>query len=106
MTDQNVADQNVADQNVTVLDVAEWGRFEIHVDGKLAGFVNYTIEPGTITFTHTQIDGPYEGKGLAGQLVQAALDAARSRRLAVVPSCPYVRRWIERHEDYQSLVTQ
>jgi uncharacterized protein len=96
--------ENIPDQNITILDVAEWARFEIHVDGKLAGFAEYRVEPGTITFTHTQIDEAYEGRGLAGTLVRAALDAARTRGLAVVPECPYVRRWIERHEDYQSLV--
>jgi uncharacterized protein len=92
------------DWNVTILDVAEWARFEVHVDGKLAGFAQYRVAPGTITFTHTEIDDAYGGKGLAGKLVRAALDAARTRGLAVLPECPYVRRWIERHEDYQDLV--
>jgi hypothetical protein len=94
----------VDDDSVTVFDVPEWGRFEIHVDGKLAGFAAYRIAPGTITFTHTEIDDAYGGRGLGGTLARAALDAARARGLAVVPQCPFIRRWIERHEDYQDLV--
>ena len=90
----------------TILDVAEWSRFEIHVDGRLAGFAVYRIQPGTITFTHTEIDDAYEGRGLGGTLVKAALDSARARRLAVLPECPFVRAWIQRHEAYVGLVPE
>jgi uncharacterized protein len=38
--------------SATVLDVAERSRFEIHVDGKPAGWAAYRLEPGRITFTH------------------------------------------------------
>ena len=87
-----------------VLDVAEWSRFEIHLDGRLAGFVAYRTSPGTITFTHTEIDSAFEGRGLGSKLVRAALDAARSRGLAVLPQCPFVRGWIAKHADYADLV--
>ena len=87
-----------------VLDVAEWSRFEIHVDGTLAGWAAYRLEPGRITFTHTEIDPLYEGHGLGGELVRAALDSARSRGLAVVPACPFVRSYIARHDEYAELV--
>jgi predicted GNAT family acetyltransferase len=92
------------DANVTVIDVPEWGRFEVHVDGRPAGFAAYRISPGTITFTHTEIDNAYEGRGLGSTLAQAALDAARARGLTVRPDCPFVRGWIDRHPDYQNLV--
>jgi predicted GNAT family acetyltransferase len=98
--------RNVPDANVTILDVAEWSRFEIHVDGKLAGFAVYRIRPGAITFTHTEIDDAYEGQGLGSTLVRAALDVARARRLAVLPECPFVRSWITKHEDYADLVPE
>ncbi|MCW2719678.1 MAG: uncharacterized protein QOG20_1080 [Pseudonocardiales bacterium] len=87
-----------------VLDVAEWSRFEIHVDGKLAGYANYRSEPGRITFTHTEIDSMYGGHGFGSELVQAALDAARRRKLAVIPECPFVRGWLAKHPEYQDLV--
>jgi len=87
-----------------VLDVAEWSRFEVHVDGKLVGFANYRLEPGAIAFTHTEIDSMYEGHGFAGELIRAALDQVRRRKLAVLPECKFVRGWLARHEDYQDLV--
>jgi predicted GNAT family acetyltransferase len=36
--------------------------------------------------------------------VQAALDAARRRKLAVIPECPFVRGWLAKHPEYQDLV--
>jgi uncharacterized protein len=89
-----------------VLDVAGRSRFEIHVDGRLAGYAAYRTRRGTITFTHTVIDGEFEGQGLGGKLVRAALDAARAQGLAVLPQCPFVRSWLRKHEDYVDLVPE
>ena len=91
----------------TVLDVPEWSRFEIHVDGQLAGFAQYRSTPGLIVFTHTEIDDEFEGRGLGSALIRAALDTARQRGLAVRPDCPFVRAYIARHpDDYLDLVPE
>jgi predicted GNAT family acetyltransferase len=87
-----------------VVDRAERHRFEVVADGHVAGFADYQLGPGEILFTHTEIDEAYEGKGLGSVLVRHALDAARDRGLAVLPLCPFVRKWIGGHEDYLDLV--
>jgi predicted GNAT family acetyltransferase len=87
-----------------VVDVPTRSRFEILVDGKPAGMAVYRLRPRSIVFLHTEIGDEYEGKGLGGVLVRAALDSARARGLQVVPACPFVRGWIERHPDYADLV--
>ncbi|GAB3689853.1 GNAT family N-acetyltransferase [Saccharopolyspora tripterygii] len=79
-------------------------RFEIRVDGELAGFAEYKLKTGQISFTHTEVDDRFSGQGLAGKLVRAALDEARNRELRVLPFCPYVRGWIAKHSDYLDLV--
>jgi predicted GNAT family acetyltransferase len=89
-----------------VVDNPDRSRFEIAVDGKPAGLATYRLRPGVITFLHTEIDDAYEGQGLGGKLVRAALDSARQRGLRVIPSCPFVKSWIERHPDYADLVRQ
>ncbi len=83
---------------------AEQNRFEIWVDGELAGVLDYRREGDTWVLPHTEVQPAFEGRGLAGELVQATLDQARTDGLTVVPACPYVARWIERHPDYQDLV--
>ncbi|GAA1230757.1 GNAT family N-acetyltransferase [Pseudonocardia alaniniphila] len=89
-----------------VLDAAGSSRFEIHVDDKLAGFAVYRLGHGRISFIHTEIDDAFAGQGLGGKLVRAALDAARTRGLAVIPQCPFVRGWIQKHADYLDLVPE
>ena len=88
---------------VEVRDVPDRHRFEIDENGQPAGFVTYRLGEGEITFVHTEIDPAFEGKGLAGQLVKAALDDVRGRRLRVIPECPYVHRYIDRHPEYADL---
>ena len=87
-----------------VRDAPERSRFEITVDGALAGFALYRLAPGRITFVHTEIDDAYGGRGLGGQLARAALDAVRARGLAVRPDCPFIKGWIAKHPDYADLV--
>ena len=53
---------------------------------------------------HTDVDPDLEGTGAAGELVVGALDDIRSRGLRVIPVCPYVRSWIDRHPAYADLV--
>ncbi len=80
-------------------------RYEIRVDGELAGFARYGLGRGRIAFLHTEIHEPYEGMGLGSQLARAALDDARARGLVVVPFCPFIATFIERHlDEYRDLV--
>jgi hypothetical protein len=87
-----------------VVDNPDAKRFEIRADGELAGFTEYRLHPKSIAFVHTEVDSRFEGRGLGSALVRSALDAARERGLAVLPHCPFVRRWISTHADYQDLV--
>jgi predicted GNAT family acetyltransferase len=90
--------------NTVVTDHPENGRFEIAVDGDLAGFANYHSVGANLDFTHTEIDDRYEGQGLGSTLIRAGLEAARDRGMGVLPHCPFVRRFIERHQEFLELV--
>lgn len=81
-------------------------RFEIYVGDELAGFVVYETDGQIIELIHTQVDPKFQGEGLAGQLARAVLDTARAEKLAVMPYCPYVRRWISQHPEYTDLVPE
>lgn len=83
----------------------EQSRYTITVDGETAGFADYRVEGTTIVFIRTEVDPARRGEGLAGALVQFALDDVRtSGDLTVVPQCSYVARFIDAHPDYQELV--
>lgn len=91
---------HVSDEEAAVVDLPERSRFEITVDGELAGFAEYRLRPGRVVFTHTEIDDRYQGRGLAGRLVRAALDQVRDRGLWVTPLCPYIAAYIRTHPEY------
>lgn len=91
-------------QHVVVADNPSASRFEILVDGELAGFATYRDLRSGRAFDHTEIAAEYEGLGLASQLIRHALDDARAAGRKVLPFCPFVRAYIERHPDYLDLV--
>lgn len=81
-------------------------RYELTVDGVVAGHADHRLRPGgRVVFTHTEIDPAFEGRGLGSVLAREALDDVRRRQLLAVPLCPFVKSWIDRHPDYQDLVT-
>ena len=87
-----------------VTDNPDQERYEIRVDGELAGFIQYHLKDGVITLMHTETDRRFRGHGVATHLVQSTLDAARERHLGVLPYCPFVRSWMTEHPDYADLI--
>jgi predicted GNAT family acetyltransferase len=92
------------DAQVTVRDVPDKKRFEIWVGDTLAGFTVYQPGPERYLFVHTEIDDAFGGRGLASVLIKQTLDEMRTRGLGVLPQCPFVRRYISRHQEYLDLV--
>jgi predicted GNAT family acetyltransferase len=89
-----------------IIDNPDQQRYEIRVDDELAGFVQYRRRPGLIAFIHTEIDPRFEGQGLGSKLIAGALDEARSAGVSVLPFCPFVNGYIERHPEYSALVPE
>lgn len=83
----------------------ENSRYVLTRDGDLLGRAEYLIDGDTITFTHTEVDPDRRERGLASRLVQFALDDVRTASARrVVAQCPYVRKWIGEHPEYQDLL--
>ncbi len=95
---------STGDAEITVREVPERNRFEIRVGDELAGFTVYRRGDGRYAFTHTEIDPAFEGRGLGSVLIKNTLDDMKRRGIAVLPHCPFVRRYISRHHDYLDLV--
>jgi uncharacterized protein len=79
-------------------------RWEVVVDGEVAGHARYRRSKGRIAFMHTEVDPAREGEGLGSRLVRDALDEVRRDGLEVLPFCPFVKGWIASHPDYLDLV--
>ena len=88
----------------TVTDVPDRSRYEIRDGDRLLGLAAYQRRGRQVVFTHTEVGDSEEHSGLGSRLVRSALDDVRSSGGTVVPLCPFVRGWIERHADYRDLV--
>lgn len=90
---------------ITTTDAPERRRYEARVDGELAAIADYIPTDELIAFTHTEVLSGFEGKGVASALIRAALDDVRAKDLKVLPVCPFVSQYLQRHpEDYTELV--
>ena len=85
-----------------VIDNTAASRFETTVEGHLA-ITAYSIRDGVMTMPHTEVPAALEGRGIAGQLVAAALAHARAQGLKVNPTCSYVAAYMRRHPEVQDL---
>ena len=82
-------------------------RYLLTLDDQTVGLADYWVSGRSMHFTHTEVDPTRRGQGLAGILIEQALDDARTRTdLTVVPDCPYVAHWIDQHAEYQDLLTR
>lgn len=91
-------------ERIEVADAPDRERYELSVDGEVVGFSAYRARPGLVAFVHTEVDQRLQGRGLADRLIRFALEDARSRGLAVLPFCPFVKAFIERHREFEELV--
>jgi len=79
-------------------------RYEILVDGQLAGIADYVVRGDVVVLPHTEIDPSRRGTGLGAVLVRHALDDLRATGRTVVPSCWYVAQFIDENPDYRDLL--
>ena len=79
-------------------------RYEAHVDGGLAGVLEYKVKNDRIALIHTEVPHAFEGHGIATAITRFALDDARRRGLRVLALCPYVRRYLETHPEDLDIV--
>lgn len=91
------------ESNMKIENNQEAQRWEAQV-GEHIAVTEYRLRGDTIFFIHTEVPRELEGQGVASKLVKTALDDARTQHLAVVPFCPFVAGYIQRHPDYKALV--
>ena len=93
------------EQRVEVRDNPPELRYELLLDGEVAGVILYRLRPDALVLVHTDVAPQHEGHGLGARLVAGALDDVRARGLRIVPLCPFVRSFLDRHPEYGDLVT-
>jgi predicted GNAT family acetyltransferase len=78
-------------------------RYELEIDGAVA-FTTYERDGGVITFIHTTVPDSLAGKGVGSALAKGALDQERARGDKVIPKCPFIAGYIDKHPEYRDLL--
>ena len=79
-------------------------RYTIAVEGKEVGHAEFVDRDTQRVFTHTEVDKDYEGRGLATILIGQALKETRDAGLRIVPQCPMVTDYVEKHDEFKDVV--
>ncbi|PKV83064.1 GNAT family N-acetyltransferase [Streptomyces sp. TLI_146] len=78
-------------------------RYEILVAEARAGLTAYRDRDDRRVFFHTEIDDAYAGQGLAAILVEQALTDVRASGMRIVPVCPYVAKFLQKHTEFADI---
>jgi uncharacterized protein len=71
-------------------------RLTMTADGHGA-HLDYTLAGDVMTITHTRVPPPIGGRGIAGELMAAALSAAGAANWSVIPACSYAESYLAKH---------
>ena len=66
--------------------------------------INIKNKDGVIYLTHTEVPMELGGKGIGSQLVEKVLLDIEKKDLRLVPLCPFVAGYIQKHPDWKRIV--
>lgn len=80
-------------------------RFELNL-GSTTAFIDYKIgKSGNWYLIHTEVPPEFKSQGVGSKLVRESLNLLQGLNVKIIPSCPFVRAYIKRHEDdYHNLL--
>ncbi len=84
--------------DIAVRHDAERQRFETEIEGHAAR-LEYRLRGDALAITHTEVPEAIAGRGIAGKLMQAAVDFAQAQGLGIDPQCAYAEAWTRRHPE-------
>jgi uncharacterized protein len=92
----------------TVVHDEPGSRFVLKRGENEIGEAGYETRPdGGIVFTHTEVDQELQERGLGSILVKGALDQLRaSTDVRIGATCPFVRKYLETHPEYNDLTSR
>ena len=91
-------------QDYELTDNKEKRQYEFHIDGHVAKIEYIKSSNGEIYLTHTEVPAPLSGRGVGSLLVGKALADIERQGLRLVPLCPFVAGYIQKHPEWKRIV--
>jgi predicted GNAT family acetyltransferase len=89
---------------LTITDRPEANRYEAHLAGELAGFVEYRVVRTRRILLHTEVPSAFGGRGVGAALARHVLEDARASGILVTVKCPFIQAYLQRHPEYADAV--
>ena len=93
----------MTEKNYTLIDNKEQNRFEFHIGDQVA-VADYRVSGNEISLPHVGVPKALEGQGIASALVLAVLKNIEGRELKLIPLCPFVVTYVQRHPEWKKLL--
>lgn len=85
--------------------IIEENRIFYEENGKLLAEVTFpAIAKGVVDINHTFVDESLRGQGVAGKLIQTAMEELRKTNRKAKCSCSYAKTWNQKHSEYSDLI--
>ena len=75
-------------------------RYELWVDGTLAGLAALLDRDDRRVFHHTEVNRAHRGQGLSTVLIERALADATASGMRIVPVCPAVKAYLDKNDGF------
>jgi len=84
------------------------GSFFIEEDGKQLAEMTYSLPGDNIMIIeHTEVDDVLRGKNIGNQLLNNAVEFARSGNFKIIPLCPFANAvFKKRHEEFKDVLKE
>lgn len=82
-----------------VTDNESASRFELRLDGELAGWIDYSRAGDTVALTHAEVLPQLRNRGHGETMAREALADLKRRGLRAQAVRPFVRAYVRRHPD-------
>jgi predicted GNAT family acetyltransferase len=79
-------------------------RFSLKLGDARAVLDYARVDASTLDYRHTFVPPSIRGRGIASALTAYALRYARDENLKVIPSCPFVAAFVQRHPEHKPVV--
>ncbi|MBL0370829.1 N-acetyltransferase [Rhizobium sp. KVB221] len=87
-------------------DGAKGGRYVTGEPGQEAIMTFSRASAKLIIIDHTEVPDIYRGQGVGAKLALHAVEAARAGGWKIIPLCPFFKAQVERHSEWQDIISR
>ena len=93
-------------ENYKLIDNVALHQYEFRIGDLIPRIEYIKTKNGEIYLTHTEVPSALEGKGVGSSLVRLALEDIERQQLRLVPLCPFVAGYVQKHSEWKRLVME